>query len=79
MNNILNQLKDHFNNTSKEVIEKEWFAFEKDFGDVGPKIEEFLIVLEEPEEWEFNIQDKDIVIKTAPNCYNSEFFLSLSE
>ncbi|MDD4698437.1 MAG: hypothetical protein PHR52_12990 [Fermentimonas sp.] len=77
MNEILNQLKQYFNNTPRNVIEEEWNALEKDFGNVGPKIEEFLIMLDEPQKWDYKIPDKELIIETTPNCYNSEFFLPL--
>lgn len=42
MNEILNQLKQYFNNTPR-----------------------------------YKIPDKELIIETTPNCYNSEFFLPL--
>ena len=39
--NLLQQLKDYFNNTPREVIEKEWHEYDK-YNDIGPSIEEYI-------------------------------------
>ena len=38
---ILQQLKDYFDNTPREVIEKEWHEYDK-YNDIGPSIEEYI-------------------------------------
>lgn len=57
MNEILNQLKHYFNTTPREVIEEEWNALGKEFGDVGPKVDEFLLLLEETIKWDFEVHN----------------------
>ena len=74
MNEILNQLKHYFNTTPREVIEEEWNALGKEFGDVGPKVDEFLLLLEETIKWDFEVHNNQQIIQTTPNYYNSEFF-----
>lgn len=39
--NLLQQLKDYFDNTPREVIEKEWREYDK-YNEIGPKINEYL-------------------------------------
>ena len=39
--NLLQQLKDYFDNTPREVIEKEWHEYDK-YNDIGPSIEEYI-------------------------------------
>ena len=39
--NILQQLKDYFDNTPREVIEKEWYEYDK-YNDISPKVNEYL-------------------------------------
>ena len=40
-NEILNQLIEYFNNTPRDVIEKEWHEYDK-FNEIGPKVNDFL-------------------------------------
>jgi len=77
MNEILNQLKHYFDNTPREEIEREWNALGKEFGDVGPKVEDFLVQLDENFDWEFEILKNEQIKETTPGYYNSEFFLHL--
>lgn len=39
--NLLQQLKEYFNNTPREVIEKEWHEYDK-YNEIGPKVNEYL-------------------------------------
>ena len=39
--NLLQQLKDYFDNTPKDVIEKEWHEYDK-YNEIGPSVEEYL-------------------------------------
>ena len=39
--NLLQQLKDYFDNTPREVIEKEWHQYDK-YNEIGPKVNEYL-------------------------------------
>lgn len=74
MNEILNQLKHYFDTTPREEVEKEWNALGKEFGDVGPKVEDFLVQLDENFDWEFEILKNEQIKETTPGYYNSEFF-----
>lgn len=38
---LIQQLKDYFDNTPREVIEKEWHEYDK-YNDIGPSIEEYI-------------------------------------
>lgn len=46
MNEILEQLKRYFDNTPRDIIEKEWNLIGESCRDVGPKIDEFLVLLD---------------------------------
>lgn len=75
MNTILEQLKNYFNNTPRDIIEKEWNDFTQ-YQDVGPTIDDFIISLDESSDWHFeNLKDENTKInfKKTPNYY-SEFF-----
>ena len=39
--NLLQQLKEYFDNTPREVIEKEWHQYDK-YNEIGPKVNEYL-------------------------------------
>lgn len=39
--NLLQQLKDYFDNTPREVIEKEWHQYDK-YNEIGPRVNEYL-------------------------------------
>lgn len=39
--NLLQQLKDYFDNTPRDVIEKEWHEYDK-YNEIGPSVEEYL-------------------------------------
>lgn len=39
--NLLQQLKDYFDNTPREVIKKEWHQYDK-YNEIGPKVNEYL-------------------------------------
>lgn len=39
--NLLQQLKEYFDNTPREVIEKEWHEYDK-YNEIGPSVEEYL-------------------------------------
>lgn len=39
--NFLKQLKDYFNKTSRDIVEKEYHEFDK-YNSVGPTVNEFL-------------------------------------
>jgi hypothetical protein len=66
MNELLNQLKSYLKNTDRSVIEEEWKALGEIYGDIGPKVSEYLIFLEEKSSY------STILIETPK--YNSEFF-----
>lgn len=66
MKEILNQLKDYFRNTPRDLVVKEWNVIAEKYADVGPKIGEFLLSLEEYEETEIKTQE---IIEEAPNSF----------
>lgn len=66
MNELLNQLQSYFKNTERSVIEKEWKALGEIYGDIGPKVTEYLIFLEEKDNF------PTILVETPK--YSSEFF-----
>jgi hypothetical protein len=39
--NLLNQLKDYFDNTPRDVVEKEWHEYDK-YNEIGSKVNEYL-------------------------------------
>jgi hypothetical protein len=39
--NLLQQLKDYFDNTPREVVEKEWHEYDK-YNEIGPTVDEYL-------------------------------------
>lgn len=41
MNELLNQLKKHFENTPREELEKEWEEL-SEYNNIGPTVEEYL-------------------------------------
>ena len=77
MNEILNELRNYFNNTPRDIIESELRTLEMDFGDVGPKVEDFLVYLDERNQWEFEYPNMNIK-QTTPDYYNSEFFFTFA-
>ena len=38
---LLQQLKDYFDNTPREIIEKEWHEYDK-YNEIGPTVKEYL-------------------------------------
>jgi len=78
MNEILEQLKQYFDNTPRDIIEKEWNLIGETCGDVGPKIDEFLVLLDKNNEFEnfkiTNLEKYPSSIQSTPNYY-SEFFI----
>ena len=38
---LLQQLKDYFDNTPREIIEKEWHEYKK-YNEIGPTVDEYL-------------------------------------
>lgn len=66
MDAILQQLKEYFNNTPRDVVEKEWHEYDK-YNQIGPTVNEYLAFIcpvETPK------------IDVTPNYY-SEFFIIL--
>ena len=45
MNAILEQLKEYFNNTPRDVIEKEWHEYDK-YNEIGPTVGEYLAFMD---------------------------------
>lgn len=41
MDAILKQLKEYFNNTPRDIVEKEWHEYDK-YNKIGPTINEYL-------------------------------------
>lgn len=78
MNELLNQLKHYFDTTPRKEIERSWSALEKEFGDVGPKIKEFLVYLDKTSYLEHDILQYTQTILETPNSYNSEFFYTFA-
>jgi|GEM_PF-1276476 len=78
MNEILEQLKRYFDNTPRDIIEKEWNLIGESCRDVGPKIDEFLVLLDKNNEFEnfkiTNLEKYPSSIQSTPNYY-SEFFI----
>ena len=74
MNNILEQLKKHFDNTPRSVIEEEWSRFSA-YDDVGPTVDDFLSFTDQ---WLFewkNILEETAKIKKTPDLYSEFFYL----
>lgn len=46
-NSILNQLIEYFNNTPRDVIEKEWHEYDK-YNEIGPTVKEYLEYIGKP-------------------------------
>lgn len=44
MNEMLEQLKHYFKTTPRSTIEKEWNDLGEAYGNVGPKLDEFLLI-----------------------------------
>ena len=75
MNAILEQLKKHFDNTPRDIIEVEWGKFDI-YDDVGLTVNDFLCSKDESLfDWKITLEKTDKISET-PNLY-SEFFLSL--
>lgn len=66
MNELLNQLKSYLQNTDRRVIEEEWRALGEIYGNIGPKVTEYLIFLKEKDNF------PTILVETPK--YSSEFF-----
>lgn len=74
MDPILEQLKSYFENTPREIVERDWSALSA-YANVGPSIPEFFASLDvKPKEWEYNMQKNNNVTITETPKYNSEFF-----
>jgi hypothetical protein len=77
MNAILEQLKQYFDNTPRDIIKEEWNEF-CSYDDIGPTIDEFLSFTNERSfKWK-NILEETVKIEKTPNLY-SEFFLFLQK
>lgn len=74
MNDMLEQLKHYFKTTPRSVIEKEWNDLGETYGDIGPKLDEFLLLINQEKTDDFD--EISITIET-PNYY-SEFFYILA-
>lgn len=75
MNEMLEQLKHYFKTTPRSTIEKEWNDLGEAYGNVGPKLDEFLLLINQKDTDVFN--ELSITIET-PNYY-SEFFYILAD
>jgi hypothetical protein len=73
MNEMLEQLKHYFKTTPRSIIEEEWNDLGKTYGDIGPKLDEFLLLINQKDTDDLN--EMLITIET-PNYY-SEFFYTL--
>lgn len=72
MDAILEQLKEYFNNTPRDIVEKEWHEYDK-YNKIGPTINEYLAFVNNIL---VKLERKPIEptkINEAPNYY-SEFF-----
>ena len=58
MNDILEQLKEYFDNTPRSVIEEEWSRFSA-YDDVAPTVEDFLSFTDQKLFYSKNITKKD--------------------
>lgn len=71
---MLEQLKHYFKTTPRSVIEKEWNDLGETYGNIGPKLDEFLLLINQKDTDCLN--EISITIET-PNYY-SEFFYILA-
>lgn len=72
MNAILEQLKEYFSNTPRDVIEKEWHEYDK-YNEIGPTINEYLAFLDQILVKTERKPIEPTKINETPNFY-SEFF-----
>lgn len=73
MDEILEQLKDYFNNTPRDIVEKEWHEYDK-YNQVGPTVNEYLWFINQ-----FLVKtERKIIVPTkineTPNFYSEFFF-----
>lgn len=72
MNAILEQLKEYFNNTPRDVIEKEWHEYDK-YNEIGPTVNEYLAFINQIIVKTEKKPIEPTKINETPNFY-SEFF-----
>lgn len=72
MNAILEQLKEYFNNTPRDVIEKEWHEYDK-YNEIGPTVNEYLAFINQIIVKTKKKPIEPTKINETPNFY-SEFF-----
>ena len=76
MNKMLEQLKHYFNTTPRGVIEKEWNDLAETYSDIGPKLDEFLLLINQKDTDAFD--ETSIKIET-PNYYSEFFYILASD
>ena len=78
MDAILEQLKEYFNNTPRDVIEKEWHEYDK-YNEVGPTVNEYLAFLDQILVKTERKPIEPTKINETPNFYSEFFYTFVAE
>ena len=65
-NSILNQLIEYFNNTPRDVIEKEWREYDK-YNEIGPTVKEYLEYIGKPKYPKTYVECCEVLVGRKPN------------
>lgn len=74
--NLLQQLKDYFDNTPREVIEKEWREYDK-YNEIGPTVNEYLEYVNRSRQPQYpkTYEECCEVLNYIPNSYDADEIL----
>ena len=74
MSTIIEQLRHYFDNTPRDVIEKEWYDLGLPYEGVSPTVEEFLISLNDTK-WGYVLKEvKSVNLYEDPSNYSDFFY-----